>query len=145
MRDDDELRARLELVQHAHEAANVRVVEGRVDLVEQAEGAWLGEKDAEQERQGDERPLATRQEVDTLGAFSARRGVNLDVTIERRLGILEPQIALAAAKERQKYLSKVLADLGERREKELARRRVDFPYRLLERLFRFSQVGALRR
>ncbi len=58
VRDDDELRIRLEFVQHLHEAADVRVVERRVDLVEQTERARLRQENSEQKREGYERSLA---------------------------------------------------------------------------------------
>ena len=44
MRDDDELREREKLAQHADEAADVRFVEGGVDFVEDAERAGLAAK-----------------------------------------------------------------------------------------------------
>ncbi len=58
--------------QHAHEAADVRIVERRVDLVQQAEGARLREEDAEEQRQRDERALTAREQVDALRALAAR-------------------------------------------------------------------------
>ena len=79
----------LELVEHPHEAADVRVVERRVHLVEQAERARLREEDAEQQRQRDERALAAREQVDALRALAARRRVDLDVAVERRVRVLE--------------------------------------------------------
>ena len=124
----------LNSVEHAHEPADVRVVERRVHLVEQAERARLGEEDAEQQRQRDERALAARQQVDALRALAARRRVDLDVAVERRLGVLQPQVALAAAEQRHEDLPEVLAHLHERLQEHLARRGVDLADGLLQRV-----------
>jgi len=69
--DDDKLRLVLELCQQADVPADVRVVERRVDLVEQAERARLGEEDREQQRHRNQRALARREQVDPLGAFAS--------------------------------------------------------------------------
>ena len=49
--------------------------------------------------------------MNALGLLAAGRRVNLDIAIERRVGVLKPQIALPAAKEREKDLAEVLAYL----------------------------------
>src|SRR5262249_35931678 len=136
---------RLELRQHVHEAADVRVVEWRVHLVEETERAGLREEDAEEEGQRDERALTTREQVNALRAFAARRRVNLDVAVEWRGGILQTHVALAAAEQRHEDLAEVLADLRERGQKELARRVVDLADGLLERLLGRGEIGALGR
>src|SRR5213594_554056 len=87
--DHDELRLILELLQQAHVAPHVRVVERRVYLVEQAERAGAREEDGEQQRHGDEGPLARRQQVDALGALAARRRVDLDLAGERLVFVRE--------------------------------------------------------
>ena len=69
--------------------------------------------------------------MDTLGALASRRRVDLDVAVERSLRVLEPEVTLAAAEEREEDLTEVLAHLRERGQKELARRRVDFADRLV--------------
>src|SRR2546425_9609778 len=97
VRDHDELRLVLELRQQADVAAHVRVVERRVDLVEQAERARLGEEDREQQRDGDQRALARGQQVDSLGAFAPRRGVDLDFTLEWLVFLFQAAVAFAAA------------------------------------------------
>src|SRR3989441_372463 len=112
VRDHDELRLVFELREQSDVAAHVRVVERRVDLVEQAERARLGEEDREQQRNGDQRALARRQQVDPLGAFAPRRGVDLDLTLERLVLIRQAYVAFAAAEQRLKYRSKVLSHFG---------------------------------
>src|ERR671915_99023 len=69
--------------------------------------------------------------------------MDLDVAVEGLLRVLETQVAFAAAEERHEDLAEVFAHLRERREEELARRRVDFPDRLRELLLRVGEVGAL--
>ena len=144
MGDDDELRAALELVEHPHETPHVRVVQWRVHLVEQAERAGLGEEDAEQQRQRHEGALAAGQQVDALGLLAARRGVDLDVTVERRVRMLQPQVALAAAEQRHEDRAEVLAHLRERGEEQLARGGVDLLDRLEKRRLGVGKVGTLR-
>src|SRR5262249_56349662 len=73
----------------------------------------------------------------------ARRRMDLDVAIERRVGILQAKIALAAAEQRHENLAEVFAHLGECSEEQLPRRAVDLTDRLLQRLFRLSEIGAL--
>ena len=45
-------------IEQIAEALHIGVVQRRVHFVQQAEGAGLGEEDAEEEREGDERALA---------------------------------------------------------------------------------------
>src|SRR5439155_20324549 len=122
-----------------------RVVQRRVHLVEYAEGAGLREENAKKQRERHERALTAREQMNPLRALASRRRVDLDVAIERELGILQAQIALAAAEQRHEDLAEVIANLGERREEEIARRRVDLTNRLLQRILGVVQVGALRR
>ena len=69
--------------------------------------------------------------------------MNLDVSIERALRVLEPQVALTTAEERHEDIAEILAHLDERLEKQLARCRVDLANGLLQRGFRRIQVVAL--
>ena len=55
--------ARSEKRREADEASDVRVVEGRLDLVQQIEGARPREEERKQERQRAERLLAAREEA----------------------------------------------------------------------------------
>src|SRR6202008_3182091 len=108
VRDDDELRLGLESIQHSDEVADVLIIEGRVHFVKQAEGTGLRQEDSEQQRQRDQRLLAAGKKMDALRAFPARRRVNLDVPLERAVRRLEPQIALAAAKEGHEDVAEIL-------------------------------------
>ena len=103
----------LELVEQEQEPADVGVVERRVHFVHEAERARLGQVDREQQRHRHQRPFARREQVNALRALAARRGVDLDLGLERVVGIGQPQFALAAAKERLEDVHEVGADRGE--------------------------------
>ena len=60
--DDDELRAVGEAAQELDEAADVRVVQRRLDLVEQVERRRPREEDREQERDRGQRLLAAGEQ-----------------------------------------------------------------------------------
>jgi len=141
--DDDELCFVLEAVQHANEVTDVLIIERRVDFVKQAEGTGLGEEDSEEQGKSNQRFFTAREQVDALRPLAAGRRVNLDISLERRLRILEAQIALAAAKERHEDVAEVLTHLNERLKKELASSGVDLTDRLLERVLRRIEVVAL--
>src|SRR6266850_2095474 len=49
--NDDELRPRAELAQHPDEPMDIRVIEGRINLVEDAEGAGTVIEDGEEQGQ----------------------------------------------------------------------------------------------
>src|SRR4029079_10141901 len=123
---------------------DVGVVERSVHLVEQAEGARLREEDAEQQRERDEGALAAREQVNALRLLAAWRRMDLDVAIQRSVGIFEAEIALSTAEQRHEDLSDGDANLLERREEELSRRRVDLLDRLEQGRPRVGQIGALR-
>ena len=61
-----------------------------------------------------------------------------------RVGILEAQVAVAAAEERQEDLAEVLAHLRERLQEERLRGGVDLADRLVQGILRAHEVGALR-
>ena len=143
MGDDEELGRGLELVEQPDEPADVGVVQRRVHLVHQAEGARLGEVDAEQQRHRHQGALAGGEQVDPLGALAARRRVDLDLALERIVGVGQPEVALAAAEQGLEDVQEVGLDRGEGLEEQAARGAVDFPDGLLQRLPRRDQVVAL--
>ena len=67
--------------------------------------------------------------MDALGALAARRSVNLDVAVEREVGVLELELALAAAKERHEDFAEMALNLRECGEEHLARGDVDLANR----------------
>src|SRR5215470_18431383 len=62
--DEDELRAFAHLADHLTEAADVGVVERRIDLVEDAERCRVDEEEREDETDGNQGLLAARQQAD---------------------------------------------------------------------------------
>ena len=62
MAHDQQLRLVAELVDQVDEPAQVDVVEGRLDLVEDVEGRGPGPEDGEQEGQRGQRTLTAREQ-----------------------------------------------------------------------------------
>jgi hypothetical protein len=115
---------------------DVLVVERSVDFVEQAERARLRQENSEKKRERNERLLAARQKMDALRALAARRCMDLDISLEGTLGVLQPQVALTAAEQSHEDISEVFAYLHEGLQKEVTRGRIDFANRLLQRSLR---------
>ena len=78
VRDHDELRLVRVLPEQAGEAADVRVVERRLDLVEEVERARSREEEGEQERDRPERLLAAREQREPRDALARRAELDLD-------------------------------------------------------------------
>src|SRR6185436_7844691 len=71
--------------------------------------------------------------------------MDLDVSLERILGILEAQVALTAAEQRHEDVAEVLPHLHECLQEELASRRIYLANGLLQRVLRRIEVVALGR
>jgi hypothetical protein len=140
---DQELRVHLELFQEPGKAADVRVIEGSVDLVHEAEGARLRQIDAEQQRHGDECPLAGGEQVDALGSLASRRGVDVDVALERIVLIRQAQLALATAEKSLEHLGEVCLHRQKGLEEHGPRCPIDFPDSVNQRLPCADQIVAL--
>src|SRR5947209_7736137 len=107
MRDDDELGPVGVAAQQLDEAADVRVVERRLDLVQEIERARPREEEREQERDCAEGLLAARQQREPLHLLADRAEMDLDAGLFLRVVALdELEPALAAGEERR-------GDLGE--------------------------------
>src|SRR5712692_3915881 len=143
--DEDELGVLLHAAQHFHEPADVGVVERRVDLVEEAERARLVLEEAEHERDGGERLLAARQELDVLEPFPRWLRDDLDPALERIVLVEQREAGAAAAEERAEGCLEVQVDRRERVGKAPARRLVDALDRFTGLRDRVDQVLALRR
>ena len=125
MGDEDELRLRLHPPQHLHETADVGLVEGRVDLVEQAERARLELEDREHQGHGGQRLLASRQKLNALQALAGRLGDDVDAALQQ-IGLVEQdEPRPAAAEQGGEGLLKMGVDGVERLAEPLARRPVD--------------------
>ena len=81
MRHDDELRTVGEAPEELDEAPDVRVVEGRLDLVEQVEGARPREEEREEERDRAERLLAAREKREPRDPLAGRLELDLDAVL----------------------------------------------------------------
>ncbi len=81
--------------------------------------------------------------MDALRLLPARRGMHFDVAFERSFRILETQVALASTEQRHENVLEVLPHLHERRQEQLACRRVDLLYGLLKGELRRREISPL--
>ena len=81
MRDDDELSPLRELPEQLDEAADVRVVEGGLDLIQEVEGTRTGKEEREEERDRAEGFLASREEGEARDALAGRLELDLDARL----------------------------------------------------------------
>jgi hypothetical protein len=142
--DENELGVRLHRPQHLHEAADVGIVERRVDLVEQAERARLVLEESEHQGDGGERLLAARQQLDALQPLARRLGDDLDAALERIALVEQRQAGAAAAEQRAEGFLKIPVDGGKRLGEAMPRRLVDPLDRLRGLGDRVDEVLALR-
>ena len=142
----DELRAVGVLAQQACEAADVRVVERGLDLVEEVERARPREEEAEEERDRAERLLAARQQRQPRDALADRAQLDLDPRLLALvLGLGEAQPSLAAGEQGRRDLGEVLLDRGEGLLEAALDRLGEVAAELLELLEAALEVGALGR
>src|SRR5437899_13045650 len=99
MGDEDELRVLLHAAEHPDEPPDVRIVERRVDFVEQAEGTRLVFEEAEHQRDGRQRLLTARQQLNALQTLAWRLGDNFDPAFERLIFVEQREPGTATAKE----------------------------------------------
>src|ERR1700730_14188567 len=78
VRDDQELPLRAQARQHLAKPPDVGVIEGRVDLVEDRERAWVDLVQSEHESKGRQGPLAARQQRDVLQSLAWRLDQDFD-------------------------------------------------------------------
>ena len=109
--DEDELGLVLDRLQEVEEAGQVDVVEGRVDLVQEAEGRRPVAEEGEQEGQAGQRFLAAREQDEVLDALARRLGDDLDAALEGIVRLEELDLGVAALEERGEEVSEVLVDL----------------------------------
>src|SRR5207253_6753505 len=137
VRDDDELRAVGELAERLGEAADVALVERRVDLVEDAKRRRPHAQDSEEQRRGRKRALATRQLGEAADPLARRSRIDVDPWIfhvfartKRRLAAVEqpleedPEFAVDGLQRR----AELVGDRG----RELAGERSEIQHRALE-------------
>src|SRR5690606_24012912 len=95
-------------------------------------GGRLDQIEGKEECQRRQRPLSTGEQVDPLGAFAARRGLDLHGRFQRSVGVGQPHVALPPLEERledalevlpyrveglHEYLAGGTVDLADRRDK----------------------------
>src|SRR6516165_4618492 len=100
--DDQELGLPGQFPENTEKTINVGVIEGRVDLVQDAEGAWPEVEDGEEQSQPGQRPLTSRHEGHGLQPLTARLSHELHARIERiaaLLGLDQPQLGSSALEE----------------------------------------------
>ena len=116
VRDHDELRAVGVATKELDEPRDVRVVERRLDLVEEVERARPREEEREEERDRAERLLAAREQRQPRDLLPGRSKLDLDPCLDVAVlvGLDEPQPALAAREERRGDLLEVRGDGRER-------------------------------
>src|SRR5947208_2342022 len=108
MRDHDELRASRVLAQQRDEAADVRVVERRLHLVEEVERTGPRKEQREEERDRAERLLAAREKRQPLHPLARRPQLDLDPRLALLvLGVRQAQTPFAAGEERRRDLFEI--------------------------------------
>lgn len=144
MRNDDVLADVRELAQGVHETGDVLLVEGRVDLVEEAERRGLDHVGGEEEGHRRHRLLAARKEADVLELLPRGLREDVDTGLEDVLRVNEPDLASAAAEESAEHVMEVLLDFVVGREEELGRLGPDLLRDALQVVARLLEVGELR-
>src|SRR6185437_7433485 len=140
--DEDELHPGRHITHDIAEAADVVLIERRVDLIEQTEGRRVEIEDRENERDGGERLLTTRKQVNAAVLLAGRAGHDGYARIERILAD-QLEVGVPAAEEPRKPLLEAGVDALESLLEARARLLVDAPHRLLQRLERRSQISEL--
>ena len=110
MRHQDELRLLCHAAQHVRQAPHVRLVQRSIDLVEDAEGARLINKDSDQQRQRGQRLLATGEQQYILQLLAGRLRHNVDAAVRRALLIGQPHKRLATPEQLAKCRAEVFVD-----------------------------------
>jgi hypothetical protein len=142
VRDEDELDAFRHFFQQRTEAADVCLVQRRVDLVEHTEGRGIQFEDREDQRRRRQRLFAAGHQVDGREALArgARHDGNAGV---QQIVAGQFQARLAAAEQAPELLSEALVDLVVGRPEHGASLPIDLVHGLLQRLQRRDQVVVL--
>src|SRR4029077_5225264 len=100
VRDDDELRPIGELPQERAEAADVRVVESGLDLVQQVERTRPSKEQREQERDRPERLLAAGEQREARDALACGRELHFDACLDVLFSFSQPEPPVPTGEER---------------------------------------------
>ena len=97
--DNEKLRLLEEVFQHADKAANVGVVEGSVEFVEEREGTRLDHVDSEKERDSSHGALAAGEQRDVLRLLARRARDDVDATFQHIFAVHQRELSRAAVKQ----------------------------------------------
>src|SRR5688500_7458981 len=124
--DEQELRLRRHALDEIAETRGVGIVERRVDLVEQAERRRVELEQRKHQRDGGERLLAAREEMDAGVALARGLRHHLHAGVEDLLAG-HGELRLAAAEQRREQLAEMVVDLLKGLAQQLARLAIDAP------------------
>src|SRR5947199_223542 len=141
--DEHELRSRGHLADELIEATDVRLVERRVDLVEQAEGCGADQEQRQDERRRGERLLTAREKPERLELLACRLDDDLDPRLASLFRRDELEARLAVREELGKDLGELLVRRGEGLLEALARGAGELGDRAPEVVERALEVGPL--
>ena len=113
MGHDEELGAIGEAGELGDEAAHVRLVEGGVDLVEDAEGGGIHGEQGEEEGDGRERALAAGEQAEGAEALAGWLGLDLDAGVDDVVGVEQLEPRGATTEEGGEVVAESGIDLGE--------------------------------
>ena len=140
MGHDQELRAVGETGELGDEASHVGLVEGGVDLVEDAEGGGVHGKEGEEEGDGRERAFTAGEEAERAETLAGRLGLDLDAGIDDVVGIEELEASGAPAEEGGEVVAEGGIDLVEGGSEARANLAVELGDGALELRLRVGQV-----
>ena len=109
VRDDDELRALLQLAHQPGEGGEAELVERRVDFVHHTERARIEQEQRKYQGHRGERLFAAREQSDLLHFFAGRLDQDVDAGVEDIVGGGQFEAAFAAAQEFGEQLLEVSA------------------------------------
>src|SRR5687767_7596920 len=108
--DQDKLRVLAHFFDHIGEAVEISVIERRIDLVEKAERARLGQEDREKEAHGGQGLFSARKKRNGLQLFARWLNDDVDPGLEEIVLVRQHQPCLAAAKEAREDRLEFLVD-----------------------------------
>jgi len=106
MRNHDELRMITHFTDQAREAADVRVVEWRIHLVQEAERRRVDEEQREDQADGNQRLLTTREQRHRIETLARGPNDDLYAGLQQVVLVRQNQMRLAAANSRGKTVWK---------------------------------------
>ena len=112
VRDNSELDL-MEILQIVRETVDIRVIERRLDLIENAERRRFGLEYRKHQCDRCHRLFAARHQIDILQLLARRLRNDLNTCLQRIIFVVEPQLRLTAAEQFLEDLFKMQDDLIE--------------------------------